>query len=421
MGLVNNPQRSSRIGRSQVIGHRMMIPRSTSTSTATYLQHESRIQFRTGPVDSNDIQFGYCSWFDSEAGTSGEAELTTNGNIRCALEMTTPTALAIKGKFGGVIVPLMNAGEVLLLSDFMPVTLTANTNYFAQSGYKALVIGDLIPTSQRSYNTNDRGFRSAGGSTQVGNTGSWSTPADSGSASDGWGPSLIIGVPRVPTPAVMLFGHSRISGTGDTSTGDGFGNIGYAARALGNLDASHNVIPYTYVSKSGNTLAKEDYNPSFRKRRFFEYHTHVLWDNAVNDIANGVALATLQAQALREFVEFKAAGLHVTAVCQLSKTTGAWTLADRSDQTISSGFAVGGVCDQFNAWLLSLVGGGLVDQVLDPRPLVQASDNKWLADGTVAKYTADGTHQTAFAHTLIATNQMLPWATSLTVPAGVLG
>lgn len=406
--------RVSRAGRAQVVGHRLQIPRSTITSGANSLQHESRISFRIGSVDVQDLQFGFCPWFDQESAGTGEAAIATTGTIACALERTTPLALATVGTFNGLPTASLPPGYNFLFSDKFAGTCLANTDYFAQSSYKVTTLADVIPIAERGNHSADRGFLSNGVSTQIGTVTTWSTPASGSSSTDGWGPSIVIGVPKVPIPAVMLFGHSRPSGFGDTK--DNFGNLGYAARALGNMDASHNIIPYAGMCRPGNKLSYEDYNPSYRKRAVYNYFTHVLWDNAVNDIAANAVLATMQAQALREFTEFKAAGLHVTVVLQVSKSTGAWTLANGSDQTLAAAFQIGGLCDQFNAWLLTLVGGGLVDQALDPRSLVMdLTTNKWLADGTVAKYTADGTHFNVYSSTLIADSLIRPWALTLSV------
>lgn len=407
--------------RRQVIGHRMAIPRSTNNSSSpNYLQHESRISFRVGPQDATDIQFAFCPWFDQESGGTGEAELTADYTVRCALEMTSPQALAIVGRFGGSKTGTMRGGDPAYFCDPIPTVLRKNTDYLAQSSIKVAAAGDAVPISMRTWHSLDRGYRSDGAATQVGNTGNWSVPAN-GSLSAGFGPSLIVGIPSVRTPAVMLRGHSRISGTGDTVTyngvdlGDGYGNLGYAARALGNMDDAHNVVPYAYWSRAGNRTSYEDYAPSFRKRRVYELFTHCLWDNGVNDVSSGSSLAAIQQQALRDFAEMKAAGLHITVVTQLTKTTGAWTLVDGSDQVLVTGFEPGGVCDQLNDWFFSLVPQGLIDDVIDPRPLMQdPRTNKWLANGTAGYLTADGTHKTTLAHVMQA-ELVRKWARGLKV------
>ncbi len=414
----------SRAGKPQVIGHRLIIPRSTfASSSPNTLQHESRINIRIGPVDATQIQLGYCGWFDQESGGTGEANLTTTGTLSSALEITSPVALAIPARFGGSLTAPLNAGETLLLTDPIPVTLSANTSYWAQSGYKVLSAGDVIPIGERGYSTAsgrvDAGFRSSGAATQVGTAGTWATPSGGSSSTDGFGPSLIIGIPKKPTVAVMLFGDSIISGQGDVT--DTFGNIGYVARAVGNMDASHNVVPYHYICRAGNRLSYEAYNPSYRKRRFFQYFTHVICNLGVNDISNATSLATMQGLYLALWKEFKDAGLNVTQMLITVKNSSSDSWATLANQTFTGGnvpFQPGGIRDQVNAWILTQVGLGLLDQVVDPNPyLLDPATNKWLVNGAANYATTDGTHPTTAFHQAVATNASLPWAQRLTVGA----
>lgn len=403
--------------RPQVIGHRLQIPRQVTASTSTYRQHESRIYMRTGAMDATRIQLGYCNWWDEQSSGTGEAEVANSATLVSALESLSP-AFTERARFNGAINASLAAGELLRLTDPFAMTMRANTSYMVQSGYKVAADGLNIPTGYRSYAVPllDRGYKSVGGSSQVGNVGNWSTPADSGASSDGYGPSLIIGIPKVRMPAVMLFGHSIISGTGDMASGDGYGNIGYAARALGNMDpanvaSAQRLIPYTYVSRAGNKLSYEAYAPSFRKRMWMKYHTHVLCDMGINDMLD-ISPNVAKAYFLALWGEFKAAGLHVTQMLITTKTTGAWTSPDGSDQTIAGEFAPGSNVDQVNDWIKTQVGLGLLDGFLDSRPYIQnMTTNKYLAPG----YTTDGTHPTQAVHTAIADGLIRPWATGLKV------
>ncbi len=76
-------------------------------------------------------------------------------------------------------------------------------------------------------------------------------------------------------------------------------------------------------------------------------------------------------------------------------TSGAWTLANGSDQTPAANTAQRLL---YNTWVRNNVLGvdGFFDTV-GPSKLT-ADENRWNADGTAAKYTGDGLHETAFAN-----------------------
>jgi hypothetical protein len=79
-------------------------------------------------------------------------------------------------------------------------------------------------------------------------------------------------------------------------------------------------------------------------------------------------------------------------------STGAWSNAAASDQTLGTASALNGVTDQFNDWLLTRP-APLV-KVFDPyRPGggVFRSDNKWQANGAALRMTGDGVHPSTLA------------------------
>jgi hypothetical protein len=84
---------------------------------------------------------------------------------------------------------------------------------------------------------------------------------------------------------------------------------------------------------------------------------------------------------------------------------------DAVSQTPVTGFTVGGLRDQYNTWLKTQAGLGLIDVVLDVNTIWEDPNNhgKWLPSCFF-----DGTHPNAYAAFTGATNLITPWAATLT-------
>jgi lysophospholipase L1-like esterase len=93
----------------------------------------------------------------------------------------------------------------------------------------------------------------------------------------------------------------------------------------------------------------------------------------------------------------------------LTLTFGGWTSA--SDQTPFAGFTVGGVRDQFNTWVKTQVGGGVLDAYIDVNQYVedQANPGCWLTNGTINYPSVDGVHPTQALH-ILAAQAVNTWA-----------
>jgi hypothetical protein len=81
-------------------------------------------------------------------------------------------------------------------------------------------------------------------------------------------------------------------------------------------------------------------------------------------------------------------------------STGAWNLADGSDQTVSGHLAE---LIAYNTWIRSggAVAAGFAGyfEVADFNEMAPRNSGKWKADGTTSKYTSDGLHGSTFATT----------------------
>lgn len=203
----------------------------------------------------------------------------------------------------------------------------------------------------------------------------------SGNPDRALGPIAIIAPTR--RRSVMILVDSR--GFGSTDTFDTSPDLGSIAKALGAAG-----VPYISMGSVGNRMGDWTVDHS-RQDDFHTWISDVLVQFGINDVSAGVALATQQTrfQNLKNLLVGQ--GKRMSACTIPPITTGAWTLADRSDQSLTANEALRA---DFNTWLRA---GSLGVPIHDIAQSVEAADGKWLADGTASKYTADGTHQTPFA------------------------
>src|SRR5262249_9148167 len=99
----------------------------------------------------------------------------------------------------------------------------------------------------------------------------------------------------------------------------------------------------------------------------------------------------------------------------MPRTTSSDSWATAANQTSVSGFGVGELRDQFNAWVLTQVGGGLLDVVIDPNPYVedQSHPSKWISNNSANYPTTDGVHPSSALH-ILAAQAVNSWALTIT-------
>lgn len=114
-------------------------------------------------------------------------------------------------------------------------------------------------------------------------------------------------------------------------------------------------------------------------------------------------------RALRMF-----SGKKIISTTTTPRTTGAWTLADGTDQTLAAYSA------NLPTYAAGLTFGGLLPAPLDRYTMLQGVANKWLADGTVQRYSVDGIHASDFAAHFYAASQVrTAWLAQLSALAPV--
>jgi hypothetical protein len=194
----------------------------------------------------------------------------------------------------------------------------------------------------------------------------------------GFNPLAILG--ETDRPSVALVGDSICAGANDVYDGT-HAALGYLERAI------EPFWPTMNLGKFGEG------GPSFlsagprRARAVNAYCSHVVIQYGVNDRTS--TAAAIKATILDTAKLFPGKTLLRTTLTHVS--TGAWTLADRSDQTLETNSTLGNTIDAVNTWLRSGAALGY-HGLIDCTSGAFAADNKWLADGTTAKNTSDGVH-----------------------------
>lgn len=207
---------------------------------------------------------------------------------------------------------------------------------------------------------------------------------NSGSAMSGGGgsiaaPTAIVGI--TTRPSFGIIGDSRALGYNDTA--DSQGEIGEVCRSLGQY--------YAYINAAKPQMSARQWNLAnkYRQQLIDAYCSEVYVELGINNFINDNQ-SLLQAQAANmQIYNYNAGkGKRVFGHTCHSQTTGAWTLADGSDQTVFRS------AEAFNTWLLTVPAP--LTAVFDPVSILQLAGNrdKWFAPG----YTTDGVHPSQAAH-----------------------
>lgn len=218
-----------------------------------------------------------------------------------------------------------------------------------------------------------------------------------GSTAFRYGPIALVATTR--KPSVLIIGDSIAQGERSSAYGTPAapaaagedGDKGIIARALGRS------LAYIQVAQGGSQLNNfMSTGDRALRMTLAPYVSHVLTNHGRNDIRNGARTA---AQVAAQMTEFAALfpGKKVFCGTLVPTTTGAWTLADGSDQTVSTTNSWNTQSALYNGLVRAGIAGisGYFEYVFAAcRP---GDESKWFADGTVALMTDDGTHPSTFA------------------------
>lgn len=228
-----------------------------------------------------------------------------------------------------------------------------------------------------------------GTSSQVSATGPMTSGASGGGAVAGFAnefpysaAALSGAQPSASSKSILGIGMSITDGmvqSYDTSP-DAAGNVGWFAKG-----AYAAGVPFTKMTRGSNQARW--CVPSYAGDAYtalMAYHTHVVLDCFTNDLAiAGRSLAQMQSDCTALVTAARDARCKVAVSKILIRTN--------TSNVPVTGFAVGGVRDQFNAWLDTKLADGTIDYVLDFNPDVESAvtPNTW---DVYADDTYDGVH-----------------------------
>lgn len=181
--------------------------------------------------------------------------------------------------------------------------------------------------------------------------------------------------------SIAIVGDSRQAGRNDLA--DATGDQGELSRALGGS------FGYMNLAVVGEHAWEFSASCTLRKA-LLPYCSHVIVGHGINDVVEGASLATIQSRV--QAVAALAAPRPVYAITLSPYSTGAWTAADGSDQTIRSDNTVR---VNYNNWLRGPLPAGF-NGFLEVADSVELSRDvgKWKAPG----YTDDGLHELTFGN-----------------------
>jgi len=279
-----------------------------------------------------------------------------------------------------------------------PVTLTANTQYWMRSGLTVASAGQTFIMTNSNWATGEGGFNSSSASSQVNSTGPMTNPGGGTSNAGGIMPAALVGYPQRNGLPVLLDRFWMLGDSiawGSITSSDGNGNLGHFRMALYQWGPNGSTPAQFAGFKPADWIASNTYLTGPRKRLFMRYANLGICELAHNDIANGRTLAQIQADLIATWTAMKGAGLKVkqTLITPDTSSTDNWATA--ANQTPRTGFEVGGIRDQLNAWIKTNP-NGLLDGYIDIPSAVedQANPGKWKTNGTAFAWTPDGTHFT---------------------------
>lgn len=358
-----------------------------------------------GPQAVTQLQILVPGWFFNQSGV-GDMALGDDLNYEAGIENITPSATQ-QVYFAGQKIVSVPSGIPFIESDAVQgIDLAAGTQIWVRHSYVLPYQSGNIPFQFNYATTSDFGQLTASSVSQVAGTGTMSNSSP-GSGVTGPAP-ILIGIPAAPHPSVIYFGDSIADGSGDT-VNNTTGGTSYIGRGLDGVNGF--TVPYLKLTCPGWNYQNSTLSNPAHYRSFWKFGTHFICEMGVNDLKGSPTLAGMQAYATAIATAAKRTlgpygkPLQV-AFCTITpctSSTDSWATA--ANQTyFSAVFAPGGIRDQYNAWLISQKGLGLIDYVIDVTPYTDdpANHGKWVSNGTANYATGDGLHPSAAMHLLIS-------------------
>ncbi len=315
--------------------------------------------------------------------SSGGADTNSGYEQTYEAALEYPAGTITRVTFGGSNSGVMSAAMDQLQSDAASVIVPAGATYWwrvnmvTSTGYYSFSkdpVGDVIPAAVGSLETGT----TLANKVMSGIIGQTSTAT-------AWFPLAIVG--NTTKTTIMVVGDSI--GRGANGAWTSSFNHGYIEEAVGTKFGVLNISAY------GDTASSFINGTNSAKRRTLkQYCSHVIVEYGCNDV-NGSTSATNIINNLNTLAAFFSDKSYYRTTLT-PRSSGAWTLADGSDQTVGTNFAPGGKHDTVQAAIKAGLPNAL--GVFDPVPAAfNTTTNKWLADGTTNKNTIDGVHPSPVA------------------------
>jgi hypothetical protein len=315
------------------------------------------------------------NWYVDTSNNGGTyTELGSGGNITVTASVEYPAGTFTQILFGasasGTIATLKNG-----VSDSLAVTIPNGALFWIRIFYTSAV--GVIYGTKGSAALGDVASFAASGLTDQTMSGTVS-----GSAGFSYPPLAIIGT--TSKKSAVFIGTSLTEG--DQDTNESSGDLGVVARSIGPYAG------YINMGVPGDSMVKFVLANTRRVAITKALATDVWVEHGINDSASNEATKEANVATIWGYFPTR----RVRALTVSPNTTGAWTLADGSDQTVSVDYST------FNAFLKTAPSP--LYAVNDIVPIVALSSlTKWKAPS----YTSDGLHQLQKANLAIAASQVV--------------
>lgn len=288
--------------------------------------------------------------------------------------------------FGGRKSPTVDPDTPFLISDPIGVDLDEGQIIEIRTG-AIIPSGGRIAVGLRSGGTATVKVRSSAGTSQIYTTSAMTTPSGGTTATNGFVPMAVLGKVKQNVASVLMLGDSQGVGIGDTSdlTTGLFGGV---ERAMG-----YCMLGFSNGSRGGDKTGTYTALSCSSRLSLLPYATHVYANMGINDVTAGRSAATILANIDALITKCKNAGVKLVYESIFTVTTSSNSWASEAGQTVTTGFAVGGVRDQVNAGLIARAAQGKLIYLDTASALINPATNKWLPNTT-----DDGTHTSANGH-----------------------
>ena len=275
--------------------------------------------------------------------------------------------------FNGRRNPTIDPNSTLIFSDPIGVDLPEGAIIEIRTGL-IITSGGRVPVGLRSGGSATVKVRSSSASSQIYTTAAMTTPAGGVVQSNGFVPIMVVGDVLNESKAIAIWGDSIEVGIGATSKIT-TGLLGWAENGVANAGYG-----FTNLSRGGDKTGAYSALTCTTRFAALQYSDYVIANMAVNDILGRRTASQILANIDTFIDRCNRIGVKVIyATCLPSTTsTDGWTTV--ANQTLVSGFALGGVRDQVNAGLIERLNNGRIYRLLDTASIVvDAATGKWKA------------------------------------------